>query len=577
MKFLLAAINAKYIHSNLGIYSLKAYGKKHVPELCIEIGEYTINHQMDQILRDIYVKQPDAVGFSCYIWNITYVKELIRDLKKVLPQIDIWLGGPEVSYCAGQLLKEEKNITGIMCGEGEHTFSLLLKAYKQMEERGKGALKEKDSFSQIPGLVYRGPEGNIIENHPGPLLSMDELPFSYSDLKDLENRIIYYESSRGCPFSCSYCLSSIDKSVRFRSLELVKKEIDFFLEKQAPQVKFVDRTFNCRKDRTIEIWNYILNHDNGITNFHFEIAADLLDQEEIEILRKMRPGLVQLEIGVQTTNLDTIQAICRKTDLNKLKAAVEAVNQGKNVHQHLDLIAGLPFEDYESFQKSFDQVYYMEPEQLQLGFLKVLKGSKMKEMAKQYGLKYRSCPPYEVLSTSWLTYEEVIRLKDIEEMVEVYYNSGQFTKTIKLLETLFPSPFKMFEYLAAYYSQKGLFSVKHSRLARFEILYQFVCIYGKGREQEFRDCLMYDLYLREKAKSRPSFASDQTPYKEDIKKYYGEKGKKGPAHIEVMENGSYIYFDYEDRDPLTYNARTKILRGKTERTQDGKTRDKGRA
>lgn len=579
MKFLLAAVNAKYIHSNPGIYSLKAYAERTrgdlfpegagLPSVHVEIGEYTINNQMEQILEDIYRRKPDMVGFSCYIWNIVPCLELVRDLHKVLPDTDIWLGGPEVSFDAPELLLREPEVLGIMKGEGEETFAALLNGYEKLgmsvrrsvgmsgcRDQEKKAEEFWQSLSSLPAAAYRGKDGTIQDHPVRPVMDMSQIPFLYSRLEGFENRIIYYESSRGCPFSCSYCLSSVDKSVRFRDLELVKRELDYFLENRVPQVKFVDRTFNCRKSHALEIWRHIKEHDNGVTNFHFEIAADLLDEEELELIGTMRPGLIQLEIGVQSTNPRTIREIHRVMDLERLKKVVARINAGHNVHQHLDLIAGLPWEDYSSFHRSFNEVYAMEPEQLQLGFLKVLKGSFMYEQAENYGLVYRDKPPYEVLSTKWLSYDDVLKLKGIENMVEVYYNSGQFTRTLKYLEDWWKDAFVLYEQLADYYEQRGLTGLNHSRLARYEILHDFV---EERTEGDFlmgaEDTLMCDLYLRENAKSRPSFALDQSPYKEKIRSLTPElRGLGTRVHAEVLRSGKIMLFDYRKRDPLTHNA-----------------------
>lgn len=579
MKFLLAAVNAKYIHSNPGIYSLKAYAERTrgdlfpegagLPSVHVEIGEYTINNQMEQILEDIYRRKPDMVGFSCYIWNIVPCLELVRDLHKVLPDTDIWLGGPEVSFDAPELLLREPEVLGIMKGEGEETFAALLSCYEKLgmsvrRSAGMSGCRDQEkkeeefweSLSSLPAAAYRGKDGTIQDHPVRPVMDMSRIPFLYSRLEGFENRIIYYESSRGCPFSCSYCLSSVDKSVRFRDLELVKRELDYFLENRVPQVKFVDRTFNCRKSHALEIWRHIKEHDNGVTNFHFEIAADLLDEEELELIGTMRPGLIQLEIGVQSTNPRTIREIHRVMDLERLKKVVARINAGHNVHQHLDLIAGLPWEDYSSFHRSFNEVYAMEPEQLQLGFLKVLKGSFMYEQAENYGLVYRDKPPYEVLSTKWLSYDDVLKLKGIENMVEVYYNSGQFTRTLKYLEDWWKDAFVLYEQLADYYEQRGLTGLNHSRLARYEILHDFV---EERTEGDFlmgaEDTLMCDLYLRENAKSRPSFALDQSSYKEKIRSLTPElRGLGTRVHAEVLRSGKIMLFDYRKRDPLTHNA-----------------------
>lgn len=591
MKFLLAAINAKYIHSNLGIYSLKKYAEKALlkdyPDMQIEMGEYTINNQTEAILQDIYRRNPDVAGFSCYIWNIVYVREIIRDLKKVKPDIKIWLGGPEVSYDPEQVLKELPQVDCIMCGEGEKCFKELVECLEQTAKQGD--IQELPNtyykaLTGIFGLAYRAQDGTFRSNAVSPLMDFSEIPFSYEDLSGLEHRIIYYESSRGCPFSCSYCLSSIDKTVRFRDVDLVKKELWYFLEQKVPQVKFVDRTFNSRKSHSMAIWQYILEHDNGITNFHFEISADLLDEAELELMARMRPGLIQLEIGVQTTNPLTIKEIRRTMDMERLKWAVARVNSFGNIHQHLDLIAGLPYEDYESFKHSFHEVYSMEPEQLQLGFLKVLKGSYMEEQAKNYGLLYQTGPPYEVLSTKWLSYGDIIRLKSVENMVEVYYNSGQFRTVLCRLEKEFTSPFDMFEAMAAYYEKQGLAGISHNRLARYEILFCFISLLlerqGQRAEiEDYRDLLMYDLYLRENLKSRPSFARDQSLFKEENKSFFISEAKipkyltgyeaydsrqiSKMAHIEVMRDGTRILFDYLYRDALFGNAKATVIAPQT--------------
>ncbi len=579
MKLLLTAINAKYIHSNLAVYSLRASAGSIRDQ--VELAEFTINHRTGEILRDIYRKKPDVLFFSCYIWNMVYVTELTAECKKVMPEVPIWLGGPEVSYDAEQYLREHPEVDGILCGEGEESFRRLGECYVNYRA-------DVEHLSQIPGLVFRRnltPQKKneetvpsftehsdksyvnyeagaweveqIQTNPPAPLLDLSTLPFPYQELTDFENRIIYYESSRGCPFSCSYCLSSIDKSVRFRSLELVLPELQFFLDRKVPQVKFVDRTFNCRKSHAMAIWRYLLDHDNGVTNFHFEIAADLLDEDELALIARMRPGLIQLEIGVQSTNPRTLEAICRKTDLDGLRDVVAKVHAGKNIHQHLDLIAGLPFEDYESFGRSFNDVYAMRPDQLQLGFLKVLKGSQMHREAEQYGIIRRALPPYEVLCTPWLPFSDVLRLKMVEEMVENYYNSHQFDETLDALVSRFPSPFAFFERLAEFYESRREEQRKHSRVQRYELLLDFIRETFPEEERYFRQLLTIDYYLRERAKARPSFAPDQTAYKEQLSEILRQTGKQN--HVEAVPAGDgqvkYLVFDYENRDPLTHAAR----------------------
>lgn len=548
MKILLAAVNAKYIHSNLAVYSLKAMTGRYGSQ--IEIGEYTINQQMDEILKDIYKRQPDVVAFSCYIWNHRLIGELIGELPKILPKVRIWAGGPEVSYDAREFLTEYPRVSGVMRGEGEEIFSELAAYY----------IEETGSLKEIDGLTFRGEDGGICENPDAMPVDMDAIPFAYEDFDRFRHKIIYYESSRGCPFRCSYCLSSLDKRVRFRSLSLVKRELMVFLEAKIPQVKFVDRTFNCSPSRAEELWQWILEHDNGITNFHFEIAADLLTRGELQIMSRMRPGLIQLEIGVQSTNMDTVREIDRVMDLQKLEANVAEVKSFGNIHQHLDLIAGLPGEGLESFRKSFDDVFAMEPEQLQLGFLKVLKGSKMREKEREYGICRHAYAPYEVLSTAWLSYEKLLLLKGVEEMVEVYYNSHQFEKTVEEILKRYDSPFDFFRQLALYYEDRGYGQVSHSRMARYEILREFLRETGlKG--PIFDQCMIYDLYARENLKSRPAFAPDTAPYREKLREYGKTYGKQ--VHIEVFEREdgpAYVMFDYSRRNPLTGEAHVEVLK-----------------
>lgn len=546
MKILLAACNAKYIHSNLAVYDLKAYSSDYDKEVFLR--EYTINQPKDEILKDIYGSGADVVCFSCYIWNISFVRELIRDLAKILPETAFWAGGPEVSYDAEKFLTEMPEVTGVLVGEGEKTFHDLLEYYID----GKGSLGE------IRGIAYRDGE-EIRHNGWRELMNLSEIPFVYQHLEEFENRIIYYESSRGCPFSCSYCLSSIDKKLRFRDLELVKKELQFFLDHKVPQVKFVDRTFNCKHEHAMAIWKYILEHDNGVTNFHFEVSADLLRDEEMDLMAKMRPGLIQLEIGVQSTNPETIRAIHRHMDLDKLERCVDRVHSFRNIHQHLDLIAGLPYEDYDTFHRSFNDVYQMKPDQLQLGFLKVLKGSLMQEEAEKYGIVHKEKEPYEVLSTKWLPYGDVLKLKAVESMVEVYYNSGQFQHTLEYLVPLAKDAFTFYESLGAFYEKKGYSEISHSRMRRYEILLEYLQEETDVSVEKASQRMLYDLYLREKLKKRPSFAPDQKVYETAIWDYRKANHISKTAHIEVFEDGRAVLFDYERRDPLSNNAYTETI------------------
>ena len=567
MNIVLAAINAKYIHSNLAVYSLRAYAQQYKDE--IQIAEYTINQQIDVILMDLYKKKPDILCFSCYIWNLSYVEELVRELGKIFPSVPIWVGGPEVSYDTKDVLERLPEVTGVIFGEGEKTFLEVVEYYHGKDMQ----------LSEIKGIAYRGEEGEFLQNSWREVMDLSEVPFVYHDMADFKNKIIYYESSRGCPFSCSYCLSSIDKCLRFRKLELVEKELQFFIDEEVPQVKFVDRTFNCNHKHAIAIWKYIKEHDKGITNFHFEVAADLLNEEELKLIESMRPGLIQLEIGVQSTNEQTIREIRRTMRFEEVARIVQRINQGENVHQHLDLIAGLPYEGMESFQKSFDDVYRLHPEQLQLGFLKVLKGSYMESQKERYGLVYKSRPPYEVLYTNWLSYEEMMRLKSVEEMVEVYYNSGQFSYCLRKLEEEYASPFVLYQELGRYYENHELHLMSHSRITRYEILLGFVREKHKERERLYRELLTFDLYFRENVKKRPEFAGEHEVSKDWLNAFYETESKEHQyligyeaydkrqlrkmTHIEKFhydvlgtceEKEKFILFDYQNRSRLTHQA-----------------------
>ncbi len=542
MKILLVACNAKYIHSNLAVYDLQAYASDYADHIVLK--EYTINQQKDDIMRDIYLEHPDVVCVSCYIWNLSFVKELMADLIKILPGADFWAGGPEVSYDAEKFLTENSEFKGVMVGEGEETFKELAGYYVE---------KNPQNLKDMTGICYRDGD-QIIHNGWRQIMDLSSIPFIYKDLSEFKNRIIYYESSRGCPFSCSYCLSSIDKKLRFRDTETVKKELQFFIDNKVPQVKFVDRTFNCKHDHAMAIWKYINEHDNGVTNFHFEISADLLREEELQEMSTMRPGLIQLEIGVQSTNSDTIKAIHRTMDFEKLKGIVDRIHSFGNIHQHLDLIAGLPYEDYDSFRHSFNDVYALKPQQLQLGFLKVLKGSHMMEMCREYGIVYKTQEPYEVLSTKWLDYDHVLKLKTVENMVEVYYNSGQFQNTLEYLENFFQDAFSIYERLGSFYMEKGYGDVSHTRMRRYEILLEFLEDVPEISMDQVKDQMVYDLYLRENLKSRPGFARDQKPFERQIWDFRKREKVAKNAHVEVFADGTVLLFNYADRDPLTNNA-----------------------
>ncbi len=557
---LLTAINAKYIHSNLAVHSLKAYAGEYSKN--IEIAEFTINNRIEDILDEIYVKKPELLAFSCYIWNIEFVEKLMVELKKLLPDTDIWLGGPEASYNTDKYFDEFDCVKGIMVGEGEETFKELVKYYID----GTGSLE------CMQGIVTR--DKRVCEMRE--CVDMSVIPFPYEDLKEFENRIIYYESSRGCPFSCSYCLSSIDKKLRFRDVTLVKEELKFFIDNKVSQVKFIDRTFNCDKERSRDLWQFILDNDNGITNFHFEISADLITEEQIEILNKMRPGLVQLEIGVQSTNEKTIEAIRRKMNLDKLKLVVSKLNHKKNIHLHLDLIAGLPYEDLSSFKKSFNDVYNMKPDELQLGFLKVLHGAYMYEDAPEFGIVYKDFPPYEVLYTKWLSYDDILLLKKVEEVLEIYYGSNQFRNTVNYLIKYFESPYDFFEKLGIYYDEIHNKGEKHARIERYNLLLGFAETIEGVSVEMLKEVMTLDIYLRENMKTRPVFSRDLGEFRDYVRTLVTEGKMKKTEHIEafssevaktylncndISEKNQLIFvkFDYENRNPITFDAGVTVI------------------
>ncbi|MDD6070796.1 MAG: B12-binding domain-containing radical SAM protein [Clostridiales bacterium] len=646
MKIVLAALNAKYVHSNLAVYDLQAYAEEQlnkernelykaekagIPEIVIK--EYTINHNLDLILQSLYQEKAAVVAFSCYIWNVHEILIIAKELSKVSPKMHIWLGGPEVSYNSEKLLEEHPFIEGIIQGEGEVTFYELVKVWSCLDEKSEddklgriadagingkdhreNILEKSDKYSGVLGITYRDLSGKICGNGKRPLMSLDDVPFIYRDLSKFENKILYYESSRGCPFSCSYCLSSIDKSVRFRSIELVEKELQFFLDHKVSQVKFIDRTFNCKREHSLAIWRYLLEHDNGITNFHFEVAADLIGEEELAVLSKMRPGLIQLEIGLQSTNPATIREIHRVMDVERLKKNMLTIKGFHNIHQHLDLIAGLPFEDVITFKQSFNEAYEMKPNQLQLGFLKVLKGSYMGEQINEYGLQYQDNQPYEVLSTKWISYDEILALKQVEEMVEVYYNSAQFEHVLNYVISFFESSYDFFEAIGTYYAKNQLYGIGFKREARYNVLRSFCMEWFKKCDRTFSakildSLLVYDYYLRENAKSRPAWSPEEPIEKQKYQDFFKRGGteeihlgKEGydskvaarVMHIEPVareavlwitdsemmadekvsknsdammdsknvkseEDIAYCLFNYENRNPLSKDASVAIL------------------
>lgn len=561
MKYLLVGINAKYIHSSLALHSLSAYVRKYSdinPVVC----EYTINMSISEIVQGIYAEAPGFIGFSTYIWNVDIVKQVVRDIHTLLPDTIIYLGGPEVSFECDKFLEANPEVDGIMIGEGEQTFLELIQYYESVTN-GDTAAK---SLDDIQGICYINRSTNQITTTTSrPAIDLSTVPFPYENLSDFENKIIYYETSRGCPFGCSYCLSSVDKSLRFRDMDLVEREFQVFLDAQIPQVKLVDRTFNIDHKRSIQMLTFLRDHDNGITNFHFEIAGDILTDDEIEIINSLRPGLIQLEIGVQSTNCDTLEAIHRHTDLDKLRTNTAKLLNGGKVHLHLDLIAGLPYEDLASFKESFNNVYSMGSHDLQLGFLKVLKGAPINSMVEDQDIKHSGYAPYEVLSTKYLSYADICELKRVEEMLEIYHNSCQFVRAEKYLLQHESTPYDFYLNLANYYKEIGQLVVQCKRAVRYEILIDYAINklgWAESKIATLRSLLTLDFYSREKAKARPSFAPDLSMHKANIRNIMDELSVASPSglfHVEPLpDSNSYEIFDYSKRSPITGNIITEL-------------------
>lgn len=565
-KVILAALNAKYIHSNLALRYLSRFqnnNQKHH----VETMEFTINQRLDFIAEELFRKQPDVVLFSCYIWNVEMLRQLCPILKKIMPDCVIGFGGPEVSYESETFLRENPAVDFVMRGEGELVFT----KYLEHLDAGNPA-----TLGEIESLTYR--QGDEIfstpQMHP---MDLALLPFPYEDdFSDVQNQIIYYESSRGCPYHCGYCLSSVENGVRFVPLDKVLLDLQKFLDKNVPQVKFIDRTFNCKKSHAMAIWKYLHEHDNSVTNFHFEITADLIDQETIDFLKTVRKGLFQFEIGVQSTNPQTIRAINRNVDFAALSEIVQQIKDGGNIHQHLDLIAGLPYEDYDSFGCSFNDVYALHPEQLQLGFLKVLKGSMLHQKQKEFEIVYHDTAPYEVLTTHELPYADTLRLKYVEEMVETYYNSGRFLNTLAYLVPLYESPFAFFEALSQFWVGENYHYLGLSKMGLFDVLWRFVEQNPKVDKRKLQWEMKFDIALHEKPKKLPAWltVTNEEQWHDKVFAFYGNpalwqkclphyKSNKEAirqTHLEVFgdEKQKAVLFDYGKRD-LLGNAEYKIM------------------
>lgn len=563
-KIVLASLSAKFIHSSLALRYLTRFadnGARHN----LQTMEFTINQRLEFIADELFRQQPDVILFSCYIWNVEMLKQLCPLLKKIMPDCMLGFGGPEVSYESEAFLRDNPTVDLVMRGEGEMVFTQLLNYldYGQPE-----------SLQEIKGLTFRQ-EGEILSTPQQEPLDLALLPFPYEEeFQDVQNQIIYYETQRGCPYSCGYCLSSIEKGVRFVPLEKVLPELQLFLDAKVRQVKFIDRTFNCKKSHAMAIWRYLHEHDNGVTNFHFEITADLLDQETIDFLKTVRKGLFQFEIGVQSTNPQTISAINRNVDFDKLSGIVKQIKAGGNIHQHLDLIAGLPYEDYASFGRSFNDVYALQPEQLQLGFLKVLKGSMIYQRQQDFAIVYQDTAPYEVLTTHALPYGDTLRLKAVEEMVETYYNSGKFLNTLDYLVPLYDNPFAFFEQLSQYWIAHDCHYQYQSKIGLCDILWQFVQQNERVDSARFQWLLKFDLALHEKPKKLPGWltVSNDKQWHHGIQAFYraaemiaqylpGYVGTDSKViarqtHLEVFGDAEHVavLFDYARKDLLNNAA-----------------------
>ncbi|WP_294359318.1 B12-binding domain-containing radical SAM protein [uncultured Clostridium sp.] len=530
MKVVLVGINSQYFHSNLAIRYLKSFTKDLDCEIVLK--EFTINDRKENIVKELYKEKANIIGFSTYIWNVTLVKEISDLLKIINEDVEIVYGGPEVSYDPCEILKKFSG-DYIIEGEGEETFrEFLIEKLKN---------NDNEKLLQIKGLYTK--KGNeIIYGGKRPLMDMNNLVFPYEEYEDLENKIAYFESSRGCPFMCSYCLSSTTHGVRFLDIDRVKKELKYFVDKGVSLVKFVDRTFNCNHKFAKEIWSYLIEC-GGDTTFHFEISADLLTKEEIEILSKAPKDKFQFEVGVQTTNNEVLRNINRFVNYENIKEKVDEVKKYKNIKQHLDLIAGLPGEDLESFIKSFNDVYAIEPEEIQLGFLKLLKGSKMREDAEKWGMKASPYPPYEILYTKKISYKNILVLKKVEEMVDKYYNAGKFDISIKFLLKYFDTPFEFYKALSDFYEEQGYFKRNISNTDYYKVLFDFSLQIIKGENDIFLNLLKHEYLLYNKKKWIPDFL-DRIYLDKKVEKNL-RKNLSKQDHIEVY-NYDVLKFIKED-------------------------------
>lgn len=562
MKKLLVALNTQYIHTNLAVRSIAKYCENR--KMIVEYKEYTINQRFEYLLENIYAQKPDILIFSCYIWNVEEISQLVKELKKVLLHTFFAVGGPQVTYNCSEFLKQNEDFDAVITGEGELPTYELLKR-----------LESKKSISQINGIMTRENLQHFQETVPS-IIQMDEIDFLY-DQEDLTSgRILYYESMRGCPFRCSYCLSSVEKGgMRFKSIKKVLEDLTIFLQANPRQVKFVDRTFNCNKEHAMAIWQFLKEKDNGITNFHFELAGELLTDDIIEFLGTVRAGLFQFEIGVQTTNISTLKEINRFINLELLFQNVKKLQKAKNIHLHLDLIAGLPLENMESFIKSFNEVYAQKPNQFQVGILKVLSGSGMEHNATEYGLVWQQKSPFEVLYTKWLSYNELLQNKRVAQMVETFYNSGRFSNLVEYLCMKFSTPYEFYSALANfYYYQSTAADIPLSKVGYYDLLGDFMLKYNIEQSEYTQWLCQLDMALHEKIKKQARWVTVDSAQKyrkeilsfysleETIDRYLPEYIGKEPkqlikmAHVEVFPfnpiskepKQTAVLFNYKQRD-----------------------------
>lgn len=509
MKVLLTAINSKFIHSNLAVRYLKAFTKD--LEYDCKIREFSINDREEHVLKEIIEEEADVVAISTYIWNVEMATRLANLIKRVNPKIEILYGGPEVSYDSRVFLKHNVG-DYVIEGEGEKTYREFIQ-YK---------LGGKD-IEDIKGLHYKKDE-EVFSNGSRPLMTFDEVVFPYEDDEDLNNKIVYYEGSRGCPFNCKYCLSSTSHGVRFHSIDRVIKELQYFIDKKVKLVKFVDRTFNCNHKYSMAIWNFLIKSDTK-TQFHFEISADILKQEELDLLRNAPEGRFQFEVGVQTTNDDVLRNINRFVNFSDIKEKVVELLSIRNIKQHLDLIAGLPGEDLESFIKSFNDVHSIRPEEIQLGFLKLLKGSSMREEGDKYGMVYSPYPPYEILKTDNVSYREILILKKVEAVVDKYYNSQKFNNILNYFYPKFDTPFKFFYELGEFFENKGYFNRNIGNSEYYKVFLDFDNEILNSSSDSLKDIVRYDYLSSNKKRGIPEFLKIKIDreVEEDIKNLYRDR------------------------------------------------------